>query len=67
MLQSLHDHRMAEEFARSNQIVDAGDVHVHHAPRANVQVAHFTVAHLAIRQSDEMIRRMQKAVRVLRQ
>src|SRR5580700_3207823 len=67
MLERRHNHRMPEEFARPNQIVDARDVHVHHAARADVQVAHFAIAHLAIGQADEMIRSMKQRVRKLRQ
>ena len=43
------------ELARRNQRVDARNVHLHNAPRANVQVAHFAVAHLPVRQSHKML------------
>src|ERR1700678_2018388 len=67
MLQRQHDDRMTEEFAGANQIIDARDVHVHHAARADVQVAHLAIAHLSIGQAHEMIRSMQQAVGILRQ
>ncbi len=67
VLQRLHDHRMAEKFAGANQIVNACDVHVHHAARADVQVTDFAVAHLAIRQTDEVIRSVKQTMRILRQ
>ncbi len=42
--------------------VDARDVHLHDAPRADVQVAHFAVAHLSVGQADEMLRRADQRV-----
>ena len=57
---------MLEELAARDQRVDARDVHLHHAPRADVQVAHFAVAHLPIRQADEVLRRVDQRVGKLR-
>ena len=58
---------MREKFSTRNQRIDARNVHPHHAPGADVQMPHFAVAHLSIRQSDKMIRRMQQRVRILPQ
>ena len=35
--------------------VNARDVHLHNAPRADIQVAHFAVAHLPVGQTDKML------------
>ncbi len=55
MLQRLDDRGMREEFAAGDQCIDARDVHVHHATRSDIQMAHFAVAHLPIGQADEVI------------
>jgi hypothetical protein len=43
------------EFIRRNQGVNPCDVHANDASRTNVQMANLAVAHLSIRQSDEVI------------
>jgi hypothetical protein len=55
-LHGAHDGSVLLKFVSSNQSVDAGDVHLHDAAGADVQVANFAVAHLSIRQSDKMLR-----------
>ena len=42
---------IGEEAAVRNRPVDAGDVHAHNAPGAEVQVTHFAVAHLPVGQA----------------
>ena len=67
LLQGFDDGRVREEFAVGDQAVDAGDVHLHNAPGADVQVTHFAVAHLAIGQADEVIGGVQQGVGILPQ
>jgi len=52
----LHDRRHRVERICRNQRVNARDVHLHNAPRTNIQMAHFAVAHLPVRQTDKMFR-----------
>ena len=52
VLHRFEQHRILEELARRDHQVDARDVHVDHAAGADVQVAHFAVAHLSFRQPD---------------
>ena len=47
--------------------VDAGDVHVHNAAGADVEVADFAVAHLSIGQADEMVGGLNQGVGKLAQ
>ncbi len=61
-LHRLHDRRVLLEFARRDQRIDARDVHLHNAPRADIQMTHFAVAHLPIRQPHKMFRRMNQRV-----
>ena len=58
----LGDHRVRGELAAGNQRVDAGDVHVDDAARADVEMADFAVAHLAVGQADEVIGGMEQGV-----
>ena len=53
ILHRLDEHGMGEEFAVLDHQVDARDVHVHDAPRADVEMADFAVAHLPFGQSDK--------------
>src|SRR5580704_15484862 len=62
-LQRLNDRWMCEKFASGDQAVDAGDVHAHDAPRSNVQMTHFAVAHLSVRQADKVIGGVQQRIR----
>ena len=55
------------EFAVSDQRVDARDVHLHNAARADIQVADFAVAHLPVGQADKVIRGLDQRVRKLAQ
>ena len=61
-LHGLHDGRVFLEFAGRDGHVDARDVHLHDAAGADVQVAHFAVAHLAVGQADKMLRRANERV-----
>ena len=65
MLHRREQRRVLEELARRDHVVDARHVHVDHAPRADVQMPHFAIAHLAVRQSDVWARRMNQRVRKL--
>ena len=62
-----HNLRMLIEAAVRDHRIDPRDVHRHHASRANIQVPDFAVAHLPIRQTDEVIRGMQQRVGKLTQ
>ena len=66
-LHGLHDGRVFLEFAGGDGHVDARDVHLHDAAGANVQMAHFAVAHLAVGQADKMFRRANERVGKLAQ
>ena len=45
--------RLLEKCAARDELVDAGDVHLHDAAGANIQVAYFAVAHLPFGQADK--------------
>ena len=45
--------RLAEEFAAGDELIHARDVHLHDAAGADIQVAHFAIAHLPFGQTDE--------------
>jgi hypothetical protein len=47
--------------------VNARNVHLHNAARANVQVAHFAVAHLPARQTDKLFRCLDQRVGIFAQ
>ena len=53
VLHGLHQHGVAVEIAFFDHQVDLGDVHVNDAASADVQVPHFAVAHLSLRQADK--------------
>ena len=44
--------RVFEKLAITDRLSDASEILIHHAACAEVHVAHFGVAHLAIRQAD---------------
>ncbi len=44
--------RLAEKFAAGDQLIDARDVHLHDSASADIQVAHFAIAHLPFGQAD---------------
>ena len=52
---------IAEELARRDHVIDARHVHVDDAARADVQMADFAVAHLALPASPRMARRCEPA------
>ena len=52
-LHGFEKQRLAEKFAAGDELIDARDVHLHDAARADIQVAHFAIAHLSFGQSDE--------------
>ena len=62
LLHRLHNRRINLKLTRSDQRVNARNVHLHDASRADVQVAHFTVPHLSIGQPDKMIRGLDQRV-----
>ena len=64
---ALHDGWILLEFAGSDLRVDARDVHLHDAACADVQVAHFAVAHLPVGQSDEVVGGLNQRVGILAQ
>jgi len=49
----VEQHWMREEFAVLDHQIDARNFHMHDAPGANIQMAHFAVAHLALGQPDK--------------
>ena len=53
VLHGLEQYRMRKEFAVLDHQIDAGDVHVHDAASADVQMADFAVAHLPFGQADK--------------
>ena len=58
---------MRKKFPVLNHQIDAGDIHVHDAPSANIQMANFAVAHLPFRQPDKRPAGMNQRVRILAQ
>ena len=56
-----------EKLARGDHFVEASDVHVDDTSGANVQVAHFAVAHLPFGKADGRAGRLHQRVRVLAQ
>ena len=67
MLHRREQHRMLEEIPVLDHQINARDVHVHNAPRANVEVPHFAVPHLPFRQSDIRPTGMNQSVGILAQ
>ena len=43
---------LAREFAAGDELIDARAVHLHDAAGADIQMAHFAIAHLPVRQAD---------------
>ena len=54
--------RMPEELADGDHQVDAGDIHMDDAARADIQMPDFAVAHLAFRQPDVRSRSVNQSV-----
>ena len=46
------EERLALEFATGDELVNAGDVHVHDAAGADIQMADFAIAHLSFGEAD---------------
>ena len=53
---------VSEEGAGGDGGVDASDVHMDDAAGTEVEVAYFTVAHLAVGKADEVVRRAEEGV-----
>ncbi len=51
-LHRFEQQRLAEKFAAGDELIDARDVHLHDAARADIHVAHFAIAHLPFGQAD---------------
>ena len=62
-----HQQRVQEELAGVNQRVDARDVHADDAARAQIEVSDLAVAHLAVREADEVVAGAECGVGVLAQ
>ena len=54
--------RLAREFAAGDELVNARDVHVHDASGADIQVAHFAIAHLSFGQTHGRAGRLNQRV-----
>ena len=65
VLHGFQQYGVAIETAFFNHQVDLGDVHVNDAPRADVQVPDFAVAHLPLRQADEASAGVDESVGIL--
>ena len=66
-LHRVQQQRLPREFAAGDQRLDPRRIHVHHAPRANIQMPHFAVAHLPRRQSHRRPRSLDQSVGKLAQ
>src|SRR5277367_584549 len=51
-LHGFAEQRLALEFAAGDELVNAGDVHVHDAAGADVEMADFAIAHLSFGEAD---------------
>src|SRR6266853_6997108 len=67
VLHAIEQHRMFEELTILDHQLDAGRIHVDHAPGSNVQMSYFTVAHLIVRQTDVLAAGMDQRVGILAQ
>ena len=65
MFHRLQQHRMREEVAILNHQIDARDVHMHNASSTDVQVPHFAISHLPLRQPNVWSAGMNQGVGVL--
>src|SRR6266496_4055777 len=66
-LHGIEQQGMLEQFAIPDHQIDAGNVHVHDASGADVEMSDFAVAHLAFGQSDERSAGMNEGVGILAQ
>src|SRR5882762_10704487 len=62
-LHGLLEERDLVELLVGDEEINAGDVHVYDAAGADVEVAHFAVAHLAFRKADVRARSMDQRIR----
>src|SRR5271155_4247990 len=67
VLHRREQHGMREKFAILDHQIDAGDVHVHDAARANIKMPNFAVAHLPFGQSDKRSTGVNQRVGILAQ
>src|SRR4051812_190911 len=58
---------VAVEVAFFDHQIDLGDIHVNHAPGADIQVADFAVSHLALRQADKASAGVDERVGIFRE
>ena len=63
----VQQNRILEELAVSNHQIDARDVHVNHAPGANVQMSNLAVAHLPLREPDIGTGGVHQRIRIIAQ
>ena len=62
---ALHQRGIGVEAAVLDGQIDFGQVLVHHASGADVQMSHFGIAHLPSRQSDAQLGGVDQCVRIL--
>ena len=67
VLHRIQQNGMLKEFSVLNHEVDAGNVHVHDAARANVQMTDLAVAHLPFGQTHERPAGMNERIRIFAQ
>src|SRR6266566_7012687 len=67
VLHGVEQYGMFEEVPVLNHQLDAGRIHVDHAPGSNVQMPYFTVAHLIARQTDVLAAGMDQRVGIFAQ
>src|SRR5579871_511640 len=67
MFHGIEQYGMLKQLPVLDQQVDARDIHVHDAPRADIQVPDFAVPHLPFGQSDERPAGMDQRVGILPQ
>jgi hypothetical protein len=66
-LHGFRNGRVGGEFVVGDERVDAGNVHAHNAACADIQMADFAVAHLAVWQADEMFASANEGVGIFRE
>src|SRR6266702_5358318 len=67
VLHGIEQYRMFEEFAVLNHQLDTRRIHVNDAPRADVQMSNFAIAHLIVRQADVLAAGMNQSVGIFAQ
>ena len=53
VLRDAVEHGVVEQLAACDHVVDADDIHLDDAAGADVEMAHFAIAHLTVGQPDE--------------